>query len=131
MACPYFYPVARLESQNGWSPARAPLGRLYCGTCEADPQASRTPDPETLQEACNFGYGRGRCPHFPAGASADAVRFSVSDRGGESPRVLYIFEKDHSPVRYGIWTCDMKGNRILDRQGRSFLETYTQWKNAQ
>ena len=38
------------------------------------------------RETCNCGYARGRCPHFPDDAEADAVRFSMA---GE--RLIYIF----------------------------------------
>jgi len=54
-----------------------------------------------MREICNVGYARGRCSHFPAGAEADAVRFSAV-RDGKDLRVIYILEKDCSPLRHGL-----------------------------
>ncbi len=41
-----------------------PLGDLWLGVCMADTGTPFRPDGQTLSEACNMGYARGRCPRF-------------------------------------------------------------------
>ena len=77
-------------------PPRLPLVDAHDGVCEAA-AATWEPDLETLKECCNFGYARGRCAHFPAGASFDAVRFSMNGAG----EVRYVLEKDYAPLEHG------------------------------
>src|SRR6185436_1298233 len=74
MSCPYFYPQALAPDRDVPLPARMPLGLLFQGECHADSDQKRL----TADDHCNFGYARGSCSHFPNGADADAVRFSVS-----------------------------------------------------
>ena len=105
MACPYFYPVTKVG--GGKQPARAPLGSLYCGRCEAGGRADH--------EACNFGYARHSCDAFPDSADADAVRFTALDG-----KTIFILEKDYAPVRYG--SIDMLEG-ALARQA----EVFQQW----
>lgn len=107
MACPYFYPISR--NSDGKQPARAPLGVLYQGRCEAGGDARH--------EACNFGYARHTCDAFPANSEADAVRFTNLDG-----KILFILEKDYSPVRHG--SVDMLEG-ALARQA----EVFQQWLN--
>ena len=108
MACPYFYPLARVEGRP--EPARAPLLGCYAGECRA---SATTPAPEDRLESCNFGYARGACPLFPARSAAEAVRFSW--HGG---RVLFVFECDASPVSHGI--IDDTAPPTLARQAEVF-----------
>jgi hypothetical protein len=95
------------------TPARAPLGVLYNGLCLADADHPLVPDRELLYESCNFGYGRSRCPSFPDGAEADAVRFT---RAGTE--TLYILEKDCAPVRFG--RIEELTGLIMIRQAKVF-----------
>lgn len=104
MACPYFYPVAKLQGVP--QPARVPLGSLYHGTCDLGGPAD--------QEACNFGYGRDTCSTFPPQAEADAVRFTALNG-----RDIYILEKNYSPVRHGD-ASTLQGT--LARQAEVFRE---------
>jgi len=137
MACPYFLPQRRVEGVGRAEPARAPLGAIYAGLCLADAGSSRQPDPEQLFGACNFGYGRGVCSHFPQTASADAVRFSLYEGGGTST-LTYVLEENGSPVSHGVIHCTA-GLRleppavgslgfVLGNQAKSFLESYRSWK---
>ena len=109
MACPYFYPVMR--SQNA-APARAPLGSLYEGHCQADPAA-------TLQESCNFGYARGACGHFPKESQGDAIRFTVADHG----KLIYILERNHTPIEHGAVDGALISPAIR-RQAEVFAENW-------
>jgi hypothetical protein len=92
MACPYFMPEAVVAD---FVVARAPLGSIYRGLCHATGEA--LPPPSKSWEPCNFGYGRGICPNFPANAGADAVRFTHYN--GE---LIYILEKEYSPIEHGL-----------------------------
>lgn len=77
-----------------------PLGDAWSGVCRAVPEGEWRPDPQTLQQFCNFGYAREKCAHVPADAS-DAVRFSVSyDRDG-IVGIYWVIEKDHLPFAHG------------------------------
>ena len=112
MSCPYFFPETPCSDATS-TPARTPLGVLYNGLCLADPAHPRVPERESLYESCNFGYGRLRCPSFPAGAEADAVRFTLA--GTET---LYILEKDCAPVRFG--RIEDLSDLIMIRQSEVF-----------
>ena len=117
MACPYFQPVARLDS-SAWDPApRLPLGDAWSGFCLA--LTSSFEPPESIQhELCNCGYARGRCAHFPAESSADAVRFAHEPG---SQKLLYILEKDHAPLAFGEFLESQHGAAMI-AQARAFLE---------
>jgi hypothetical protein len=91
MACPFFVPEAVTDQLRA---ARAPLGRVYSGTCQASAEPGTPPDASL--EHCNFGYGRGGCPRFPADALVDAVRFTRYK--GE---FLYVLERECTPVEHG------------------------------
>jgi hypothetical protein len=105
MACPYFYPLTKAEVDK--QPARAPLGVLYRGQCEKGGTADR--------EVCNFGYAARECDAFPLDAEADAVRFACLDG-----KLIYILEKNHSPVRYG-------DAGVLDGSLRRQAEVFQEW----
>jgi hypothetical protein len=123
MACPYFLPKQRI-GHAGWNPApRLPLGDAWTGTCQAPPVGPFEPREETVREFCNYGYARGRCPHFPAQSEFDAVRFSSNTTEGHPLRIIYIREKDGAPVEHGEWRDNMD-NAILSAQGRAFMECY-------
>lgn len=96
VACPWFKPLKEADFFDRPRPARAPLGAVFAGECHARPDSVRVPPAEILYEACNFGYGRGRCPEFPPDSEADAVRFtSVGERS------VWVLEKEFGPVRHG------------------------------
>jgi hypothetical protein len=116
MSCPYFFPVS-LAIDVGSLPARVPLGQLYEGTCHADPAGSAAPEPAMVKNYCNFGYGITSCSHFPEGAEADAVRFSLS----AARELVWILEKDFAPVRFGRLE---EANAIVTRQAEVFLENH-------
>ncbi len=86
MACPHFWPIRKAELDRP-QPARSPLGHVYSGQCEV----TRS----TVQhDACNFGYARRSCVHFPPESEADAVRFTRLEG-----KLLCILERDYAPLR--------------------------------
>ncbi len=112
MACPYFYPTRRLD----WPSApRLPLGAPYDGRCQAAANSEIHPEGGILRDLCNFGYARGRCPHFPPeSVEADAVRFHAG---------RFILEKNYSPFRTGpVETIE---EARLRRQAAVFAENLT------
>jgi hypothetical protein len=77
-----------------------PLGDAWSGICRAAPAGEWRPDPNTLQQLCNFGYARGKCARVPSDGP-DAVRFSIShDRDG-IVSIYWVMEKDHLPFAHG------------------------------
>ena len=95
MACPYFVP---LEIWPDWTgPRRVPLGEPYRGSCSATAAEIAL---EAQAAICNFGYARARCPHYPASATIDAVRFSMTTRSD----LVWIAERDYAPLGHGIGT---------------------------
>ena len=114
MACPWFNPLSEADFAARPRPARAPLGTVFDGTCEAHPAAAFRPSDELLYGACNFGYGRGRCPAFPDGSEADAVRFTAI---GE--RTVWILERDYTPVQHGSFDEPFP-SELLERQAQAF-----------
>jgi hypothetical protein len=114
MACPWFKPTSEADFASRPRPARAPLGSIFTGVCEL---RQTVPSESLLFGACNFGYGRGSCPSFPADSESDAVRFTAV---GE--RTVWILERDHSPVRYG--SCDGPfPSAAVEQQAQIFLCT--------
>lgn len=88
-----------------------------------------------MQESCNRGYARQRCTRMPESA-ADAVRFSV-DQGAARDRnrvvrLIWIREKDHSPLDHGSVELTAEGgldpaqfpDTTLARQAQVYLETF-------
>lgn len=128
MACPYFFPIARIDDR-AWAVApRLPLGDPYTGECRAQVEAI-TPGEQTLRQLCNRGYGRGGCERFPAAAPADAVRFHVTRQDGSTLVIQYIFEKDCWPIRQGLleYSGGAPGpadDLILQQQATVFAQSY-------
>ncbi|HEV2687771.1 MAG TPA: hypothetical protein VGV35_04430 [Bryobacteraceae bacterium] len=130
MACPFFYPLARLESTSWVVPPRLPLGDAFAGECRAA-EAPFQPDEDKVRQVCNLGYGRGRCDRFPDAADADSIRFHMSEDAGELIRIQYIYEKDCWPQNHGGLECSTAGvissepeNALLRRQAAAFVESY-------
>jgi hypothetical protein len=77
-----------------------PLGDSWSGFCHAAPAAEWQPDPNTLQQLCNFGYARAKCPRVPADGP-DAVRFSVSNDRDGILGIYWVMEREHLPFAHG------------------------------
>ncbi|HZT34021.1 MAG TPA: hypothetical protein VFA33_29285 [Bryobacteraceae bacterium] len=135
MACPYFYPVARLDWASGAT--AMPLGDAWTGNCEADPEQPIQPREDALIPLCNLGYAHA-CPRFPRGAPADAVRFSVIRDQNGLVSICYVLERDHAPVEHGSLVY-ARGSRTfvaahphprVQRQAEAYLESYLLRKNS-
>lgn len=118
MACPYFEPLEPAGEDRWLQAPRMPLGGVYRGRCAAPGPGGEIPE-ETLEEACNCGYARGRCERFPAGEPVDAIRLTMV-KSAAHVRLVWIEEADHRPVRHGDWTPGC-GSAALDAQARAFL----------
>lgn len=128
MACPYFFPLARIDDRTWAVLPRLPLGDPHTGECRAH-AAAITPGETTLRQLCNRGYGRGTCERFPQTAPSDAVRFHVSRHEGSALSIQYVFERDCWPLRYGVLeytdgTVGSGQDAILERQAIAFAESY-------
>ena len=135
MACPYFYPAARIERGAG---ARAmPLGDAWSGHCQASPEQPFLPREGDLIPLCNLGYPFA-CPRFPRGGGADATRFSVSRDQDGIVRIYYVIEKGHLPVENGVLAYSRETrlflmehrDRLVQRQAEAYLESYLLRKNS-
>ena len=114
MACPYFIPTEVWPDWTG--PRRVPLGEPYRGLCAQTEVEIDTP-------ICNFGYARGRCPHYPEDSLVDAVRFSMPN-----PEVLiWITERDHAPLAHGIGDPPQEYEALA----QAFLRSYRAGKASQ
>jgi hypothetical protein len=91
VACPYFAPLQASATSQWHIPPRSPLGHLFDGECLAQSPPSAADHP-----ACNFGYARGLCPHFPPDAKIDAVRYWRT-----ADTLYFVEERDHLPIRWG------------------------------
>jgi len=130
MACPYFYPVAPLDTSPWSVPPRLPLGDAYAGFCRA-PGVAEQPDETRLRAVCNVGYGRHSCEQFPASSASDAIRFHVVADQGDLIRIQFVFEKECWPAERGEFDyTDALGvavnlpDEILRRQASAFIESY-------
>jgi hypothetical protein len=99
------------------------LGAAYSGVCRSRAEPL-VPSEEHQREFCNCGYARGLCSDFPAEAAADAVRFSAA---GEAGKLVYVFEKDHAPLRHGVLELASTGGEdaLLILQARAFMRSET------
>jgi hypothetical protein len=100
MACPYFYPVERMQQATGKKAPPMPLGDAWCGLCRASPESEWLPDSGTMQQLCNFGYAREKCERFPRDGP-DAVRFAISHDQDGLIRIYWVMEKSHLPFAQG------------------------------
>src|SRR4051794_20534601 len=95
MACPYFIPEKRCESELWQHRARLPLGDGYEGRCGVVGFEAERPAEEQLKTACNLGNAL--CPRLPADREHDAIRFYVAADEGRQLTIDYCTERDHHP----------------------------------
>jgi len=99
MACPFFLPEQRLESD--WPfPQRLPLGRGWSGTCTAPGHEGERPTDQELTSGCNLGYAKD-CGRLPADRRVDAVRFALREERDGVLHVLFCCERAHAPAGHG------------------------------
>jgi hypothetical protein len=89
-----------MAQATGKRTAPMPLGDAWSGVCRAVPSGEWQPDPNTLQQHCNFGYAKAKCAHVPADGP-DAVRFGISHDHDGVLRIYWVIEKDHLPFSHG------------------------------
>jgi len=124
-------PVARLESAEWIHAPRLPLGDAYRGVCHAQSPDLFEPAESHQRDLCNCGYARDRCSRLPDGAP-DAVRFSVIDNAGGRVRIIWVIEKDHSPVEFGtidyaegeLSSESSSATPLLTAQATAFIRGY-------
>jgi hypothetical protein len=134
VACPFFMPMQRAESNTWLHPARLPLGAGWDGHCTA---SDTVPASDELREFCNLGYAKG-CSRLPADRAADAVRFSIAREADSRVWVLYSFEMNHRPGDHGTlefqlaerrWTS-LHPDPCVQKMADCYLEAYLLRKSA-
>ena len=125
--CPFFAPTKPADWIGTYP--RLPLGEAWEGECGAG-EAGFEPQGVLLFEACNTGYGRTRCPRFPADSTRDSVRFHVTGAAGDKWRMIFVYERDCRPVEHGELEVEKTGGaalgdgEILMRQARAYARTH-------
>jgi len=111
MACPYFIPEQRCDTELWQHRARLPLGDGFSGRCCAQSDAYR-PSEDELRDFCNIGYAK-TCERLPEGRDADSVRFMARElktNGGTHAALIsikYLLELGHAPVADGELRYDV------------------------
>jgi hypothetical protein len=131
-------PVERLENTEWLHAPRLPLGDMYRGVCHARSQDLFEPPESDQRELCNCGYARDRCGRLPADAR-DAIRFSVIGDTGGHVRIIWVIEKDHSPVEFGMLEYaegklsseNFSATPLLTAQATAFIRSYLDRVTAQ
>lgn len=124
-------PVERLETTDWIHAPRLPLGDAYRGVCHSQPQDPFEPVESDQRDLCNCGYARDRCSRLPPEAP-DAVRFSVIGDTGGRVRIVWVIEKDHSPVEFGALEYadgklafeNFSATPLLTAQATAFIHSY-------
>ena len=112
MACPFFVPIAKLETGGWLHPSRLPLGAGWEGHCSAPGHEGSIPSEEELQQFCNLGYAT-KCPRLPNQRMCDAVRFSVARDRGSQILFTFVCESGHRPTACGTLEYDVGSERWL------------------
>ena len=99
MACPFFLPQQRFESD--WPfPHRLPLGAGWAGVCTAPRHVGARPTQDELKNGCNVGYAKG-CTRLPQERHADAIRFALGSESKGVQHVRFTCERGHLPAGHG------------------------------
>ena len=114
MACPYFFPLERIENPPWPHPARLPLGDGWTGHCTAPGHEGAQPTEEELQDGCNLGYARA-CPRLPRQRLCDAIRFSLARDRDHKLTVQFVCEIGHAPAEHGMLEFDAAAGRWSSR----------------
>lgn len=121
MACPFFMPTKEFDDGGWLHPARLPLGRGWSGKCCAPGHEGYEPTEAELREFCNLGYAAA-CPYLPAERAYDAVRFSVTNDGGQQITLCFVCEFRHRPALHGILEYDAALNRWPSRHPEARIQ---------
>ena len=109
MPCPFFEPQKVVEQPTRTN-ARLPLIGEFIGLCHAGETPVVAPE-DLLFAACNQGYSRGTCSHFPGQETRSALRYSVVAQTDCVIDLLCIEEADYAPLHW-----DRLQYRIADGQ---------------
>lgn len=104
LACPYFVPEKRCETELWTHRARLPLGDGYEGYCSAPGHENVKPSDEELKAACNLGNAC--CSRLPQDRALDSIRFHVRQDQGTALTVSFCTERDHRPREHGVLQFD-------------------------
>jgi hypothetical protein len=106
MPCPYFEPLQTVVSVDLRN-ARLPLIEEHAGRClHHGGQAG--------SYACNHGYARGVCEHFPPNHQNAANRFSLVSSNPEDVELLFIREEAYAPVATRLLHFSVSADRLLE-----------------
>lgn len=120
MACPFFMPEQRFESD--WPfPQRLPLAGGWSGTCTAPGHDGARPSDDELKSGCNLGYAKG-CGRLPADRHADAVRFALGEECDGVLHVRFASELAHLPASHGELLYDKASATWLLRHQDSRIQ---------
>jgi hypothetical protein len=120
VACPYFMPERRLDSD--WPfPKRLPLGVGWSGTCSAPGHEGAQPNDDELKSGCNMGYAKA-CHRLPADRFADAVRFVLGEERDGILHVLFVCEQAYLPAGHGELLYDKASKTWLRRHDNSCVQ---------
>ena len=111
LACPYFIPEKRSESELWQHRARLPLGDGYEGHCSVHGQENVKLTDEELKSACNLGNAC--CSRLPADRALDSVRFHVKQDSGSALLVQFCTERDHRPREHGLLQFDTSSGTFV------------------
>ena len=98
MPCPFFEPQKVVERPTRVN-ARLPLIGEFTGLCHAGETPVVAPA-GLLFAACNQGYSRGTCVHFPSQETRSALRYSVVAQTDCVIDLLCIEEADYAPLQW-------------------------------
>lgn len=130
MACPYFEPQ-RVTATPQHGNARLPLIQEYDGVCRAAGEPFAAPE-EHRFAACNHGYSRGKCEHFPSDETRSAFRYTVAKDSDGVLEIICIEECDYAPVNWRVTryltesgTLEPEiGERCMRAQVIAFCQSY-------
>lgn len=127
MACPFFWPIEKLENGSWLHPSRLPLGCGWGGQCTAPGHENVIPTQEELENFCNLGYAEG-CLRLPQDRAWDSIRFSARtvcdavNNFGKRIEVRYICERAHRPAQHGYLEFDVVSAQWLKQHSDSRLQ---------
>jgi hypothetical protein len=132
LACPYFIPEKRCETELWTHRARLPLGDGYEGRCSAPGFEAERPTEDDLKSGCNLGNAC--CSRLPKDRDADSVRFHVASDQGSALIVDFCTERDHRPREHGVLQFDATSGTFVEasshaavlRLAQAFLQSYMQ-----
>ena len=137
VACPFFMPSERMESDLWPHRARLPLGDGFRGVCTAPGHEGALLSEEELKDFCNLGYAKG-CRRLPRERHADAVRFIVTHERDDQIGLYFTSEREHAPREHGSLSFDRAQQRWLtphpdvrvQRMAECYLQSYLSRKGA-